>query len=162
MPNYSIKDKDIQYYIFEDSSASWSHSTNFRSYRNHDEIHVLGVNTNTNRLGLIPNNNVLFLPYAEDWCIEFNFKSENILAFYFIQDLNDELNGSSSITYGNIDFSKEYSIKFQYSHQNQTISYFMNNNLKVTLSTSFTNDIGFRIIDWQGDMNITVYNLKVY
>ena len=140
----------------------WVLTTNIaRNKINDNKIQFTGVNTNTDRITLTPDNTTLFLPLNKDWIIEFDSKMDNLLAFYFLQSSSETgaVNTSGQIT----DFTQEYRIKFIYSPTNKKISYYLNDILKTTLdTTSFNNDMGFRIVDWQGDVNMYITNLKIY
>lgn len=140
----------------------WSISTNVLQNKiNDNKIQFTGVNTNTDRITMAPNNETLFLPLNQDWCIEFDMFTENIFAFYFLQSSNETgaIYTSTQIS----DFTIRYHVKFIYSASNHKITYYLDDNLKNTLDTSsFTNNMGFRIVDWQGDVNLTTTNFKAY
>lgn len=140
----------------------WVASANVSQNKiNDNKIQFTGVNTNTDRITLTPDNTTLFLPLNQDWIIEFDSKMDNLLAFYFLQASSETgaVNTSGQIT----DFTQEYYVKFIYSSTNKKIYYYLNDALKNTLdTTNFNNNMGFRIVDWQGDVNMIITNLKVY
>lgn len=140
----------------------WAISTNVaRNKINDNKIQFTGVNTNTDRITLTPNNTTLFLPLNEDWIIEFDSKMDNLLAFYFLQSSSET--GAANISGQITDFTQEYHVKFIYSSTNKKIYYYLDDNLKNTLDTAnFNNDMGFRVVDWQGDVNMFITNLKIY
>lgn len=144
-------------------TSVWSLSTNINpEIINESSINFRGVNTNSDRATLTPNNTVLFLPLNNDWCIDFDLNSRNMFAFYFLQQQNSE-SDAVYVSFNNVDFNQFHHIKFEYDSSNHTIKYYRNDALSTTVDTSdFTNDIGFRLIDWQGDIYTTISNLKVY
>ena len=159
--SHYVKDKDITYLVYENSTTQWNTSSNTsKKIINGNEVRFTGVNTNTNRIWLNPSNE-LFLPYDSDWIIEFNLNSANLLALYFTQTVNSETGAVFGIYDTN--FNKYRYVKIVYSTSNHNIKYYLDNTLKNTLNaSSFTNNIGFKLIDWQGDINISITDFKSY
>lgn len=87
--------------------------------------------------------------------------SANILALYFTQTVNSETGAVFGVYDTN--FNKYIYVKIVYSTSNHNIKYYLDNTLKTTLNaSSFTNNIGFKLIDWQGDINISITDFKSY
>ena len=142
---------------------SWVISTNV-AYEDLDNgVHFTGVNTNTDRAILKQTNNT-YLNSNSDWCIDFKLSCANILAIYFKN--GGEGTDITSASTGNlgIDYTTENTVKFTYDASTGKVTPNVNGVDKTALDiSSITSDtVGFAFIDWQGDMDITITDFKIY
>lgn len=137
----------------------WKTSSNVEVTYGEDGTHFNGKNNESCWISLLSNNEQLFINPQKDFSIEMNMKSNNMMALYLIDSIDSNGNLYIVPTMGPNDF---HHVKFDYSTSENKINYYVDNNLTKTLDYNLTgNLVGFKIIDWQGDMNIVINNVTV-
>ena len=152
--------------IISDNGTLDNHQDIWKKYSNvelsyaNDGTHFDGTNNESNGVFLVSNKKELFINPLQDFTIEMDFKTSNLMAFYFIQSL--ESNGNTYII-PDMGYNKLHHLKFAYSKSTKDIDFFIDGKLKKTVPSNFTDSsVGFKIIDWQGDMDIVISNVTVY
>ena len=142
---------------------SWVIGTNV-AYEDLDNgVHFTGVNTNTDRAILKQTNNT-YLNSNSDWCIDFKLSCANIMAIYFKNGADGaDITNASTGNLG-IDYTTENTVKFTYDASTGKVTPNVNGVNKTALDiSSITSDtVDFAFVDWQGDMDITITDFKIY
>lgn len=108
----------------------------------------------TNWITAIKDSQNLFIPTNTDFAIEFDITTTNLVGIYITKQ------NSNSFYHLSYNSSNLNHIKLEYT--NNSIKYYLNNNLQRTTELDFDNSLaGFNITDWQGDMDINFTNFRI-
>ena len=112
----------------------------------------------SNSLWIEKNSSSNLFDYTKDWAFEFDCINANTCGVYI--NVSADRKGGT-----NIPIVTEFTtIRVEYDATNQKIKLFKNGTQEdstVTL-TAFSTDFSFRIMDWQGDLDMKMKNFKVY
>ena len=118
---------------------------------------VVGNNTDNSMLLLYYGNANNCIPSTSDFCIEFDLISENNCGM-FMGDSSNYYAYTLNIPTG----SSFVHHKIVYSASDNTLTQYQDGVARTPISTSVTGNFGFRLVDYQKDMDIIFKNFEVY
>lgn len=143
----------------ESPNSLWTTSKNVESTSDSEGTHMKGTNNEACWSALKSGENILFLNSERNFTIEMDAKIDNMLAFYFVT--SEESNGDIYIVPNN---AKDFQhIQFNYSSVSHDMTYSVNGNVIDNMTCDFEGKlVGFKMIDWQGDMDVVVRNIFIF
>lgn len=143
------------------ASDYWATSSNVTATRGTSGTTFANSSTGTGDVFLTVSSSRLLIPCTNNFCIDFDVTNANTMAFYF--PTADNSRGSLYIS-SSFTSTDTVNIKLQYKVAEKKMYFLKDDVAYADKAIDFETNTatGFIITDWQGDLNLTIKNFKVY